>query len=162
MWLIIPDTVGRFASSRLSQDFLWCYCKNGYRPFWLKANTFNSDWALFGIIPNLPISFFILSQNFQMSNVTTGHYDWNWYFFTHIDVLFKILSWIIWNKNMLRIHYRQTYNITHTKSKLKVVIVSSCTRICPVHWSQVLSLEWRCRWSSADNACQISERLEEP
>ena len=28
---------------------------------------------------------------------------------------------------------------------------SSC--LCPVHWSQVLSQEWRCSWSSADRHC---------
>ena len=32
-------------------------------------------------------------------------------------------------------------------------LVSSCSCICPVHWSQVLSREWRCSWSSADRQC---------
>ena len=28
--------------------------------------------------------------------------------------------------------------------------VSSCSCVCPIHWSQVLSQEWICSWSSAD------------
>ena len=29
-------------------------------------------------------------------------------------------------------------------------LISSCSWICPIHSSQVLSQEWRCSWSSAD------------
>ena len=29
-------------------------------------------------------------------------------------------------------------------------LVSSCSWLCPIHWSHVLSREWRCSWSSAD------------
>ena len=32
-------------------------------------------------------------------------------------------------------------------------LVSSCRYLCPIHWSQVLSWEWRCSWSSADRRC---------
>ena len=32
-------------------------------------------------------------------------------------------------------------------------LVSSCSCLCPIHWSQVLSWEWRCNWSSADRRC---------
>ena len=32
-------------------------------------------------------------------------------------------------------------------------LVSSCSGLCPIHWSQVLSWEWRCSWSSADRRC---------
>ena len=32
-------------------------------------------------------------------------------------------------------------------------LVSSCCCLCPIHWSQVLSWEWRCSWSSADRRC---------
>ena len=32
-------------------------------------------------------------------------------------------------------------------------LISSCSCLCPIHWSQVLSLEWRCSWSSADRRC---------
>ena len=33
-------------------------------------------------------------------------------------------------------------------------LVSSCSGLCPIHWSQVLSWEWRCSWSSADRRYQ--------
>ena len=32
-------------------------------------------------------------------------------------------------------------------------LVSTCSCLCPVHWSQVLSGEWRCSWSSAGRRC---------
>ena len=32
-------------------------------------------------------------------------------------------------------------------------LVSSSSCLCPIHWSQVLSAEWRCSWSSADRRC---------
>ena len=32
-------------------------------------------------------------------------------------------------------------------------LVSSCSSLCPIYWSQVLSPEWRCSWSSADRRC---------
>ena len=32
-------------------------------------------------------------------------------------------------------------------------LVSSCSCLCPIHWSQVLSQELKCIWSSADRRC---------
>ena len=32
-------------------------------------------------------------------------------------------------------------------------LVWSCSCLCPIHWSHVLSWEWRCSWSSADRRC---------
>ena len=32
-------------------------------------------------------------------------------------------------------------------------LISSCSCLCPIHWSQMLSWEWRCSWSSADRRC---------
>ena len=34
-----------------------------------------------------------------------------------------------------------------------MIPVSSCSCLCPIHWSQVLSPEWRCSWNSADRWC---------
>ena len=34
-----------------------------------------------------------------------------------------------------------------------MIIVSSCSCLCPIHWSQVLSRERRCSWSNADRRC---------
>ena len=46
--------------------------------------------------------------------------------------------------------YHQTSSIRCTKSQNKMFLVLSCICLCPIHWSQVLSREWRCSWSSAD------------
>ena len=32
-------------------------------------------------------------------------------------------------------------------------LVLCCSCLCPIHWSQVLSQEWRCSWSSPDRRC---------
>ena len=32
-------------------------------------------------------------------------------------------------------------------------LVSFCSCLCPIYWSQVLSWEWWCSWSSADRWC---------
>ena len=37
--------------------------------------------------------------------------------------------------------------------KLWIFLVSSCSCLCPIHWSQVLCRERRCSWSSADRRC---------
>ena len=34
-----------------------------------------------------------------------------------------------------------------------MILVSSCICLWPIYWSQVLSREWRCSWSSADRWC---------
>ena len=34
-----------------------------------------------------------------------------------------------------------------------MLLVSSCNCLYPISWSQVLSWEWRCSWSSADRRC---------
>ena len=31
--------------------------------------------------------------------------------------------------------------------------ISPCSSLCTIHWSQVLSREWGCSWSSADRRC---------
>ena len=49
--------------------------------------------------------------------------------------------------------YCQTSNIRRTKFQNLDVIVLSCSCLCPIHWNQVLSREWRCSWSSTDRRC---------
>ena len=34
-----------------------------------------------------------------------------------------------------------------------MLLVSSGSRLYPIRWSQILSWEWRCSWSSADRRC---------
>ena len=38
-------------------------------------------------------------------------------------------------------------------------LVSSCRCLCLIHWSQVLSREWRCCWSNADTTSEWSTML---
>ena len=38
-------------------------------------------------------------------------------------------------------------------SKIQTISVSSCSCLCPIYWSQVLSREWRWSWNSADRRC---------
>ena len=37
------------------------------------------------------------------------------------------------------------------------LVVSSCSCLRSIHWSQVLSWEWRCSWSNADRRCSNYE-----
>ena len=37
--------------------------------------------------------------------------------------------------------------------KTLMFLISSWRYLCLIHWSQVLSWEWRCSWSSADRRC---------
>ena len=49
--------------------------------------------------------------------------------------------------------YHKISNIRGTKFESLMFLVSSCMCLCPIHWSQLLSREWRCSWSSADRRC---------
>ena len=51
------------------------------------------------------------------------------------------------------IRYRQIFNIRGTKSQNLIFFVSSCSYLWALYWSNVLSQEWRCRWSSAGRRC---------
>ena len=37
--------------------------------------------------------------------------------------------------------------------KTYMILFSTCSCPCPIHWRQVLSRDWRCSWSSADRWC---------
>ena len=69
-------------------------------------------------------------------------------------VEFPLLPWcpcgdilMVW---MDPIYYCKISNIRHTNPITEMIVVSSCSCPWPIHWSQVLSWEWRCSWSSAD------------
>ena len=47
--------------------------------------------------------------------------------------------------------HHQISNTSHTK--ILMFLNSSCSCLCPVHWSQMLIQEWKCSWSSADRRC---------
>ena len=38
-------------------------------------------------------------------------------------------------------------------SVVTMFLASSCSCLCPIHWSHVLIREWRCSWSSTDRRC---------
>ena len=44
-------------------------------------------------------------------------------------------------------------NTSHTKSQNLMFLISFCSCLCTIHWSQVLSRKWRCSWSSANRRC---------
>ena len=57
-----------------------------------------------------------------------------------------LFSWNVRN-------YRQIPNISRTKSQTDMFLILSCSSHRQIHWSHVLSREWRCSWSSADRRC---------
>ena len=38
-------------------------------------------------------------------------------------------------------------------SKTLMLLILSCSCLCPIHWRQVLSQGWRCSWKSAHRRC---------
>ena len=56
-----------------------------------------------------------------------------------------------WDRNIL--NNSQISYIRCTKSENWNVSCLALQLPCPIHWSQVLSWEWRCSWSSADRRC---------
>ena len=57
----------------------------------------------------------------------------------------------------LKTSYHKISNIRRTKSEnlsyCRLVLQLPLSCLWPIHWSQVLSWEWRCSWSSADRWC---------
>ena len=50
-------------------------------------------------------------------------------------------------------HTVKSLNKTHQIRKLKWLSSSLAVAFGQIHWSHVLSWEWRCSWSSADRRC---------
>ena len=68
----------------------------------------------------------------------------------------------LWNINSIASKiYRNTINSLiqgAPNPKTLMFLVASCSCLCPIHWSQVLSREWRCSWSvPTGNAPTTSE-----
>ena len=62
------------------------------------------------------------------------------------NLAFSLTSEYVWT-------YRQTSNTSCTKSQNIKVARLFFQLFYSIHWSQVLSREWRCIWSSADMRC---------
>ena len=83
--------------------------------------------------------------------------------FTSVNLPLLVSWWIIFGVAYIRgftvihtctcMNYRKTSNISHTKYQNLNFLTSSWSCLCPIHWSQVLSWEWRCSWSSANRQC---------
>ena len=67
------------------------------------------------------------------------------------SLLWKDYQWH--DKTLSMVDYRKAFCISHTEFKNSNVSLSSCSCLCPIHWSQMLSQVWRCSWSSADRRC---------
>ena len=63
------------------------------------------------------------------------------------------LRWMPWDLTDDKSTYRQISNIERTKSQTSNVSCLVLQLFCTSHWSQVLSREWKCSWSSADRRC---------
>ena len=55
---------------------------------------------------------------------------------------------IQWQGNIFENVCKMLATFTVVKLERKI-----CSCLCPIHWSQALSWEWRCSWSSADRRC---------
>ena len=91
-------------------------------------------------------------------------YYYCWYEHCTINKLVVILYHGIYNIDICLghkaevIHHHVEITVKHLISavpnpKSSMFLVSPCSRLCRVHWSQVLSREWRCSWSSASRRC---------
>ena len=67
-----------------------------------------------------------------------------------MNVMHNSLGWTAHNMYNDTTNYCQTSNISAPNPKTQMFLVPSCSCLCPIHWTQVLSQEWRCSWSSAD------------
>ena len=95
---------------------------------------------------------------------TTIIFSWNkfytWWFKCH-GIIFPRVS--IYNKLQLaqmkasywtgNKNYRKVSNLRCTGYQTEMFLVSYCSCLYPARWSQVLSREWRCCYSSADRRC---------
>ena len=78
---------------------------------------------------------------------------WIWFQCIYFSLVYR------WNSLTSPIHgscirnYRKTSGISRTKSHNLNVSCILLQLSRSIHWSQVLSWEWRCSWSSADRRC---------
>ena len=96
---------------------------------------------------------------------------WGWWFETSSCPLWRhrnagkiFIWWSTWVKDMESKHedkfwsnpFRLPSSLLYKRQQIPktlMYLASSCSSLCPIHWSQVLSREWRCSWSSVDRRC---------
>ena len=92
-----------------------------------------------------------INQEFE-SGQAKGRFRRKWtvitalHWITGLDCCVKLLG-------TMQSIYRKISNIRHQIRKLKWLSSRLCSCLWPIHWSQVLSWEWRGSWSSADRRC---------
>ena len=123
--IFVSISIDNFVFSGVQKTYFWNFCE--------AVNTIHSI-----TIPH----WYILRQ--CICNGTLPHWEkkqFDLVYFYQTDLSFYCIE------NYLC----KTSSISHTNSQN--LIVSSCSCLRSIHWSQVLSWEWRCSWSSADRRC---------
>ena len=111
------------------------------------------------IFCDIQLSYFYKSSNFHLSNNISGQPRTLYY-----NILQKqsCHSWPIRDNSIASIHFvwtepykhgAQNRTFSNISRQTQMFLVSSCSCLCPIQWSQVLGREWRCSWSSADRRC---------
>ena len=66
----------------------------------------------------------------------------------------KLPLWFCCNEKLIKyfmeLNYHQFSNIWNIKSQNLSI---SCSCLCAIYWSQLLSRDWRCTWSSTNRRC---------
>ena len=61
-----------------------------------------------------------------------------------------------WRFHPIRLRHIMTWTyvwMTENYGYHVIVFFLPCSCLCPIHWSQMLSREWKCSWSSACQRC---------
>ena len=70
--------------------------------------------------------------------------------------LLRVIMYIHWFLATNSRHIMSTVKslINHPPNpKTQTLLVSACSCLCAIYWSQVLNREWRCSWNSAERRC---------
>ena len=101
-------------------------------------------WGGLIFIMGIPV---LVRQHFYFKTPLSLCPGWN-------ECEWATISCTEWNHWPSANEYCQTSNLRHTKSQtLNVPPLVLQLSKCLIHWSQVLSREWRCSWGSADKRC---------
>ena len=131
MWLLIHILISDHDSDMFGLTELWEYCTTD---IWFQRFFFILFYILAVII--LVLTYLIL-----------------WYPFLLWSVKWHCMIISACSQQGGRDTYRRLCNARPTKSQNSEFLVSSCSCLWPIHWSQVFSREWICSWSSTNRRC---------
>ena len=99
----------------------------------------------------------ILQSPCPHNRISSTHempFQWNrhWLWFS-INIIHQINPSHKIVCRMILFMYHQTSSTSCMKSPNWNISRLFCICLCPISWSQMLSQEWRCSWSSADRQC---------